>query len=202
MPARPGSMLFSDQDRAEISKLRKANAELEIIVKEQATKIDRLREEIEAELRSKYGTPFDQTVEYSEMKEEVNELREAITEKDDELHNARSLISELRASVRKTELAQFEEAESHIQERTRPQTPLVHKNGSTPSLMTAASTGTSSKSVLDMSSKIRQLEMMLQNERKVRLDEQERYSDKITKMEAELTIAKAELSVSKLSITK
>src|SRR4051812_40434933 len=73
----PGSYPISDQDRAKISKLRQVNAELEIILKEQATKIDRLREEIETELCPKYGTPFDQTMEYSEKKKEDNNVSDS-----------------------------------------------------------------------------------------------------------------------------
>lgn len=161
-------------------------------VDEQATKLGRLREEIEAEFSVRYR-PFDQTPEYIDLHKGIEEQRDIIADLEEQVKTYRLTIAELRNTIRKTELAQYEKAER-----------MVGSMSSTTGAEGARKNSTVTETMAGgVFAHVKELEMTLEKERKQRREEQNRNAERIAELEAELTITKGEqfkLSHSKSSI--
>ncbi|RUP49421.1 P-loop containing nucleoside triphosphate hydrolase protein [Jimgerdemannia flammicorona] len=170
------SVIFTDQDRQELNRLRQTNFELQMTVEEQAAKLVKLREEVEAEFRLQYR-PFDQTPEYMDTRHVIEEQRDLIADMEEQAKNYKSTITELRNVIRKNELAQFEKAEKNAMGSG------IGVDGRKNGIIDLATGG--------LVAHVKELEALLEKERRQRQEEQNRNTERIASLEAELTITKA-----------
>lgn len=155
-------------NREELHSLRQAKRELEIVVMDQERKLEDM-------------VAFEDSDEFRELIIEMEEQREKIVSMEEEREGFRIMITELRNTIRKMEIAGPPSSTSSN----------ASANGSTSS---AASTMAAAAAA-----RIREVEHVAQKERRLRMDEQTRNMGRIASLEAELTMLKAELSVRNLA---
>ncbi|KAF9114140.1 hypothetical protein BGX27_011568 [Mortierella sp. AM989] len=166
-------------NRSELVSLRQAKRELEIVVIEQEKKIEEM-------------VSFEDSDEFRSLIIEMEEQRERILVLEEEREGFKATITELRNAARRAELERQESAGvgnnrgiATIATSTPPtSSPSSPSLSSTPTTIAAAA-----------ASKIYELEQMLQRERKLRMEEQTRNMGRVTSLEAEVTILRAEQSV-------
>lgn len=163
-------------NREELHSLRQAKRELEIVVMDQERKLEDM-------------VAFEDSDEFRELIIEMEEQREKIIAMEEEREGFRIMITELRNTIRKMEIAG---------------TPS--SNGSSNGSNTAAGAGASASASSAASTmaaaaaaRIREVEQVAQKERRLRMEEQTRNMGRIASLEAELTMLKAELSVRNLA---
>ncbi|KAG0286522.1 hypothetical protein BGZ96_009384 [Linnemannia gamsii] len=155
-------------NREELHSLRQAKRELEIVVMDQERKLEDM-------------VAFEDSDEFRELIIEMEEQREKIVSMEEEREGFRIMITELRNTIRKMEIAGPPSSSSSN----------AGANGSTSS---AASTMAAAAAA-----RIREVEHVAQKERRLRMEEQTRNMGRIASLEAELTMLKAELSVRNLA---
>ncbi|KAG0373627.1 hypothetical protein BGX24_011452 [Mortierella sp. AD032] len=165
-------------NRAELQQLRQAKRELEIVVMDQERKLEDM-------------VAFEDSEEFGELLLEMEEQREKIIVMEEEREGFRIMITELRNTIRKMEIA-------------GPPSSLSNGSGhGSSAAATAAANASASSAASTMAaaaaSRIREVEMVAQKERRLRMDEQTRNMGRIASLEAELTMLKAELSVRNLA---
>ncbi|GJJ72579.1 centromeric protein E [Entomortierella parvispora] len=156
--------------RSELQSLRQAKRELEIVVVDQEKKLEDM-------------VAFEDSDEFRNLVLELEEQRERIVVLEEEKEMAFNTITELRNQVRKLEYARSS--------GTPPPS-----SGGMAGVPTMPSTPNSSAAE---GSRIRELELMAQKEKRLRMSEQSRNMGRIASLEAELTMVKAELSVRNLA---
>ncbi|KAF9285957.1 hypothetical protein BGZ68_003347 [Mortierella alpina] len=175
-------------NRAELSELRQAKRELEIVVIDQEKKLEDM-------------VAFEDSEEFRNLVIELEEQREKILTMEEEREAMRATITDFKNTIRKLEWGLTENGSQN-------------KGGSAFGGMAVASpTQTLSASSVNGSSsssshaavpaalppvavsRIQELEAMLQREKKLRMEEQARSMSRIASLEAEVTILKAEQSV-------
>lgn len=125
----------------------------------------------------------------TEMNQAIEEQKEMIIELEDERRASRSLVADLKNKIRKLEMAQFELAEADS---------LGPGSQRAQALKSPPGSRSRSRDVAQSERKVREVEGLLEKERKARAEEQHQSTERIASLEAELTITKAELSVAKL----
>ncbi|KAF9120162.1 hypothetical protein BGX30_003334 [Mortierella sp. GBA39] len=154
-------------DRAELQSLRQAKRELEIVVMDQERKLEDM-------------VAFEDSDEFRELIIEMEEQREKIVAMEEEKEGFRIMITELRNTIRKMEIAG----------------PPSSHGSSTES---SAASSAASTMAAAAAARIREVEHVAQKERRLRMEEQTRNMGRIASLEAELTMLKAELSVRNLA---
>ncbi|KAF9571964.1 hypothetical protein EC968_010501 [Mortierella alpina] len=182
-------------NRAELSELRQAKRELEIVVIEQEKKLEDM-------------VAFEDSEEFRNLVIELEEQREKILTMEEEREAMRATITDFKNTIRKLEWGLTENGNSSKRGATLggmataslTQTPSASSvdGSSSPSLHAAASAALPPAAV----SRIQELESMLQREKKLRMEEQARSMSRIASLEAEVTILKAEQSVRALEETE
>ncbi|KAG0047913.1 hypothetical protein BGZ83_007109 [Gryganskiella cystojenkinii] len=176
-PSRDAAALDSEmlEMRSELQSLRQAKRELEIVVMDQEKKLEDL-------------VAFEDSDDFRNLVLELEEQREKIVTLEEEKELAFNAITELRNQVRKLEYS-----------RSSTPPPLSGGGGMVGGIPSAPPTPTASLSDGSSASKIRELELIAQKEKRLRMTEQSRSMGRIASLEAELTMLKAELSVRNLA---
>ncbi|KAI9230034.1 MAG: hypothetical protein DHS80DRAFT_29269, partial [Piptocephalis tieghemiana] len=145
---------------------------------------------VERDLSSRYPMAhFQGSQQQTEMNQAIEEQKEMIIELEDERRASRSLVADLKNKIRKLEMAQFELAEADS---------LGPGSQRAQALKSPPGSRSRSRDVAQSERKVREVEGLLEKERKARAEEQHQSTERIASLEAELTITKAELSVAKL----
>ncbi|KAG0217484.1 hypothetical protein BGX33_010375 [Mortierella sp. NVP41] len=159
-------------NREELLSLRQAKRELEIVVMDQERKLEDM-------------VAFEDSDEFRNLIIEMEEQREKIVQMEEEREGFRIMITELRNTIRKMEIAGVGMGPSPM---SSPSSGPVSTTSSAASTMAAAA-----------AARIREVEMVAQKERRLRMEEQTRNMGRVASLEAELTMLKAELSVRNLA---
>ncbi|KAL7748632.1 Kinesin-like protein kip2 [Sorochytrium milnesiophthora] len=157
----------------ELVKLKQSNRELEIVVVEQEEKIQQLEDQLNQmalEHEQTSNIPTDAAERIDDLDRELAAHRDMLEELTHENHSLKHTIAELKDQLRQRDMQSFEKLEA--------QTAAV------PSAHDAERT--------------QELEFMYENERRLRVEEQQRNRDRIGALESELAVIKAELSVAQL----
>ncbi|KAG0371205.1 hypothetical protein BGZ54_008945 [Gamsiella multidivaricata] len=133
---------------------------------------------IEQEKKLEDMVAFEDSDDFRNLVLELEEQREKILAMEEERESQRVTVAELRNTIRKMELRQ-----------SGPGTASAGFPG----------TGAAAVSLAAAGARIKDLEMVAQKERRLRMEEQSRNMGRITSLEAELTMMKAELSVRNLA---
>lgn len=162
-------------NREELQSLRQAKRELEIVVMDQERKLEDM-------------VAFEDSDEFRELIIEMEEQREKIVAMEEEREGFRIMITELRNTIRKMEIA-------------GPPSSNGSGNGSSAAGAGASASASSAASTMAAAAaaRIREVEQVAQKERRLRMEEQTRNMGRIASLEAELTMLKAELSVRNLA---
>lgn len=178
LPAVKSAVLEAEllEMRSDLQSLRQAKRELEIVVVDQEKKIEDM-------------VAFEDSDEFRNLVLELEEQRERIVALEEEKVMAFNTITELRNQVRKLEF-------SRLNGTPPSSSSLINSAGGMASVPTMPSAPSSTAAD---SSRIRELEMMAQKEKRLRMTEQSRNMGRIASLEAELTMVKAELSVRNLA---
>ncbi|KAK5815429.1 P-loop containing nucleoside triphosphate hydrolase protein [Linnemannia elongata] len=161
-------------NRAELQSLRQAKRELEIVVMDQERKLEDM-------------VAFEDSDEFRELIIEMEEQREKIVAMEEEREGFRIMITELRNTIRKMEIAGSSSTNGSS-------AAAGAGSGASASASSAASTMAAAAAA-----RIREVEQVAQKERRLRMEEQTRNMGRIASLEAELTMLKAELSVRNLA---
>lgn len=161
-------------NRAELQSLRQAKRELEIVVMDQERKLEDM-------------VAFEDSDEFRELIIEMEEQREKIVAMEEEREGFRIMITELRNTIRKMEIAGSSSTNGSS-------AAAGAGSGASASASSAASTMAAAAAA-----RIREVEQVAQKERRLRMEEQTRNMGRIASLEAELTMLKAELSVRNLT---
>ncbi|KAG0035393.1 hypothetical protein BGZ81_008993 [Podila clonocystis] len=169
-------------NRAELASLRQAKRELEIVVIDQEKKLE--------EMSVVAFSALEDSEEFKTLVLELEEHKERILGMEEEREALKATLTELRNAIRKLELDQAQKEESRQQQQAMLSLASVGaKKGSSSS---PSSPGRSSS---PSPSRIQELEQLLNKERRLRMEEQNRSMARIASLEADLTIMKAEISV-------
>ncbi|GJJ76393.1 centromeric protein E [Entomortierella parvispora] len=172
-------------NRAELISLRQAKRELEIVVIEQEKKLEDM-------------VAFEDSDEFRNLVLELEDQRERILVMEEERETLKATIADQRNTIRRLEL-------DHLESGRTDSTALggMAAASTSPSVGTLATSPSSSSFTAAMAaaaaSKIRELEAMLQRERRFRMEEQTQSMTRIASLEADLTILQAERSVRECS---
>ncbi|KAF8946849.1 hypothetical protein BGZ47_011167 [Haplosporangium gracile] len=166
-------------NRTELQSLRQAKRELEIVVMDQERKLEDM-------------VAFEDSDEFRELIIEMEEQREKIVAMEEEREGFRIMITELRNTIRKMEVAGPPSSSSG---------PGAGTNGTAGAGASASASASSAASTMAAAAaaRIREVEQVAQKERRLRMEEQTRNMGRIASLEAELTMLKAELSVRNLA---
>ncbi|KAG0258401.1 hypothetical protein BG011_003331 [Mortierella polycephala] len=166
-------------NRSELLSLRQAKRELEIVVIEQEKKLEDM-------------VAFEDSEEFQNLVIEMEEQREKILVMEEEREGFKATITDLKNMIRKLEL-------SRVDGGGVGGIPLL-SSYETISVLPSSSSTTSLSSTAAGPNRTQELEMMLQRERKLRMEEQTRNMSRVASLEAEVTILKAEQSVRDLHV--
>ncbi|KAG0258575.1 hypothetical protein BG011_003204 [Mortierella polycephala] len=166
-------------NRDELQSLRQAKRELEIIVIEQEKKLEDM-------------VAFEDSDEFQDLILDFEEQRERFVVMEEERDGLRSMVAELQNKIRRLELRL-----SSIQMDSGVSAGSGMAGSPSPSLTPTATSATMSGGAA--AARIKELEMIAQKERRLRMEEQSRNMGRIASLEAELTMMKAELSVRNLA---
>lgn len=185
-------------NREELVSLRQAKRELEIVVIEQEKKLEEM-------------VSFEDSEDFRNLVLEMEEQREKIVNMEEEREGLKATISDLKNTIRKLELGRSElgaggggggaAAPSGIPVLMATSPPRS-SSSSIASSTSAASTSTStlaSSGAAGLASRVQELELMLQRERKFRAEEQAKSMGRVASLEAEVSILRAEQSVRELA---
>ncbi|KAF9899640.1 hypothetical protein BX616_002911 [Lobosporangium transversale] len=189
-------------NRAELISLRQAKRELEIVVIEQEKKLE------EQEKKLEEMVAFEDSEDFKMLVIELEEQREKILAMEEEREGFRATIAELKNRIRKLDLDRAEYGGGAAVESMATTFPATTVNissppsssPSSPALRAAATITNNSLTAAASASKIQQLEMMLQQERRLRTEERAKSMSRIVSLETEVTILKAEQSVRELDL--
>ncbi|KAF8939321.1 hypothetical protein BGZ58_010032 [Dissophora ornata] len=176
-------LLDSPWNRAELISLRQAKRELEIVVIEQEKKLEEM-------------VSFEDSDDFRNLVLEMEEQREKILTMEEEREGFKATVTELRNSVRRLELGRAEAAAGSAAYGGMAMSSSSSPPTSSPSSPSMTATATTMAAAA--ASKIQELEMLLQKERKLRMEEQTRNMGRVASLEAEVTILRAEQSVREL----
>jgi septal ring factor EnvC (AmiA/AmiB activator) len=115
----------------------------------------------------------------------VDEQNELIAELEEECRNQKGTIAELRNTIRKLELAQFEQTEASAQ----------FNNAASDNMAATNELAVDEVQLRKLTLRIKELETSLQRERTERAQEQQTNSERIASLEADLTITKGESTI-------
>ncbi|KAF9918731.1 hypothetical protein BX616_006261 [Lobosporangium transversale] len=166
-------LLDTPWNREELRNLRQVKRELEVVVVAQTKKLEDVLNSV----------PFEDSDEFRDMVIEMEEQREEIVTLKEERERLRMKVTELKNTIRRME--QGGSSSTSL--------------SSDAADMTSGSLGRSTDPGTPVNAKIKELEMIAQKERRLRMDEQARSMGRIDSLEAKLTMLKAELSVYKLA---
>ncbi|KAG0044527.1 hypothetical protein BGZ83_010252 [Gryganskiella cystojenkinii] len=186
-------------NRSELISLRQAKRELEIVVIEQEKKLEDM-------------IAFEDSEEFRNLVLELEEQRERILSMEEERETLKSTIADQRNTIRRLELDQAEGKSSlgdhpihvnaaalggmagakAIQGTSVPTSPSITALSTSPSTASSSTFGTVMAAA---AGKIQELEVLLQRERRLRMEEQTQSMTRIASLEADLTILRAERSV-------
>ncbi|KAF9126503.1 hypothetical protein BGW39_006572 [Mortierella sp. 14UC] len=164
-------------NREELQQLRQAKRELEIVVMDQERKLEDM-------------VAFEDSAEFGNLVLEMEEQREKIVMMEEEREGFRIMITELRNTIRKMEIAG---AASSLSNGSASVTGPASASAS------ASASSAASTMAAAAAARIREVEHVAQKERRLRMEEQTRNMGRIASLEAELTMLKAELSVRNLA---
>ncbi|CAO3570000.1 unnamed protein product [Mortierella alpina] len=191
------SLLTIDQDdededlmdtpwnREELQSLRQAKRELEIIVIDQEKKLEDM-------------VAFEDSDEFRMLVLELEEQRERLVAMEEEREGFKATIAELQETVQRTS-----SSSSSFGLRRSSSSQLLlpdmhgYSSGSAPGSPSLSATSTNTTSL--PAARMKELEMIAQKERRLRMEEQGRSMGRIASLEAQLTMLKAELSVRNLA---
>ncbi|KAJ3196164.1 hypothetical protein HK101_009904 [Irineochytrium annulatum] len=161
----------------EVQRLRRERQEMEIVINEQNEKLELLEQRGGG---STTGTnpAFEQSTKYKEMALIISQQRQTVEDRDTTIKLLKTQIAELRTSVRNLELSEFE----NLEKLAAAGDPQLQKS--------------SNRASINISTRLREAEQLLETERKLRSDESTQATELIAALESELAIAKAELSIS------
>ncbi|KAG9323329.1 hypothetical protein KVV02_004537 [Mortierella alpina] len=169
-------------NREELQSLRQAKRELEIIVIDQEKKLEDM-------------VAFEDSDEFRMLVLELEEQRERLVAMEEEREGFKATIAELQETVRRTSSSPFGLRRSSSSQLLLQQDMHGgHSSGSAPGSPSLSATSTSLPAA-----RVKELEMIAQKERRLRMEEQGRSMGRIASLEAELTMLKAELSVRNLA---
>ncbi|KAI9596178.1 P-loop containing nucleoside triphosphate hydrolase protein [Syncephalis fuscata] len=176
----------------ELDRLKERNNTLELSLKEMENNMANIRTQVEKDVSGGIHWPILQELrqKYLELMFNVDEQNELIAELEEECRGQKGTIAELRNTIRKLELAQFEQMEATAQ--TAPP-------GSSGSNGSHKEVTVDEGQLRRLAQRIKELEASLQRERTERAYEQQANSERVASLEADLTITKAELTVAKLT---
>ncbi|KAF9195125.1 hypothetical protein BGZ51_004552 [Haplosporangium sp. Z 767] len=169
-------------NREELQSLRQAKRELEIIVIEQEKKLEDM-------------VAFEDSDEFQNLILEFEEQRERFVVMEEERDGLRSMVAELQNKIRRLELRSSSSPSLQMDSGVSAGSGMA--GSSSPSLTPTATSATMSGGAA--AARIKELEMIAQKERRLRMEEQGRNMGRIASLEAELTMMKAELSVRNLA---
>ncbi|KAF9968438.1 hypothetical protein BGZ70_003834 [Mortierella alpina] len=175
-------------NRAELSELRQAKRELEIVVIDQEKKLEDM-------------VAFEDSEEFRNLVIELEEQREKILTMEEERESMRAIITDFKNTIRKLEWGMTENGNQSKGGATLGGMAMASPNQtlSAPSIdgPSSSSPHSSASGALPPAavSRIQELEAILQREKKLRMEEQARSMSRIASLEAEVTILKAEQSV-------
>ncbi|KAF9367457.1 hypothetical protein CPC16_006468, partial [Podila verticillata] len=177
-------------NRAELQSLRQAKRELEIVVIDQEKKLE------EMSVVASFSA-LEDSEEFKSLVLELEEHKERILGMEEERESLKAAVTELRNAVRRLELDQAQKEETRQQQQAMMSLASVGGMKTSPKLASPKSRSSSSPSSTSSlsSARIQELEQMLNKERKLRMDEQNRSMARIASLEADLTIMKVENSV-------
>ncbi|KAF9029188.1 hypothetical protein BGZ52_000047 [Haplosporangium bisporale] len=177
-------------NRAELQSLRQAKRELEIVVIDQEKKLE------EMSVVASFSA-LEDSEEFKSLVLELEEHKERIQGMEEERESLKAAVTELRNAVRRLELDQAQKEETRQQQQAMMSLASVGGMKTSPKLASPKSRSSSSPSSTSSlsSARIQELEQMLNKERKLRMDEQNRSMARIASLEADLTIMKVENSV-------
>ncbi|KAG9325109.1 hypothetical protein KVV02_006771 [Mortierella alpina] len=176
-------------NRAELSELRQAKRELEIVVIDQEKKLEDM-------------VAFEDSEEFRNLVIELEEQREKILTMEEEREAMRAMITDFKNTIRKLEWGLTENGNQSKggaaslggMAMASPTQTLSASSIDGPS--SSSSHAAASAALLPAAaSRIQELEAMLQREKKLRMEEQARSMSRVASLEAEVTILKAEQSV-------
>ncbi|KAI8847410.1 kinesin motor domain-containing protein [Chytridium lagenaria] len=170
-----GVIASLDELREEVARLRQAKREMEIVISEQNEKLEEY--ERHPPTATSMGNFEDHPI-YAEMSLTISTLRQTLEDRDATLKLLKGQVVDLRTKVRGLEVNEFS-----MMER-----------------LAAAGVGTEEDGERKpwterMAGRLRMAEAEVERERKWRAEEGKRYLERIAGLEAELTITKAQLSV-------
>ncbi|KFH73551.1 hypothetical protein MVEG_00767 [Podila verticillata NRRL 6337] len=177
-------------NRAELQSLRQAKRELEIVVIDQEKKLE------EMSVVASFSA-LEDSEEFKSLVLELEEHKERILGMEEERESLKAAVTELRNAVRRLELDQAQKEETRQQQQAMMSLASVGGMKTSSKLASPKSRSSSSPSSTSSlsSARIQELEQMLNKERKLRMDEQNRSMARIASLEADLTIMKVENSV-------
>ncbi|KAF9918783.1 hypothetical protein FBU30_011274 [Linnemannia zychae] len=174
-------------NREELQQLRQAKRELEIIVMDQERKLEDM-------------VAFEDSDEFRELILEMEEQREKIVAMEEEREGFRILITDLRNTIRKLEIAGTTPSLNHGSGASSGGSTTMPLSTSTSTVATGTSASSAASTMAAAAAaRIKELEQVAQKERRLRMEEQTRNMGRIASLEAELTMLKAELSVRHLA---
>ncbi|KAF9961059.1 hypothetical protein BGZ72_005017 [Mortierella alpina] len=172
-------------NREELQSLRQAKRELEIIVIDQEKKLEDM-------------VAFEDSDEFRMLVLELEEQRERLVSMEEEREGFKQTIADLQETVRKISSSPFGLRRSSSSQLLL-QDMHGHNAGSAPGSPSLGATSTSANTASVPAARMKELEMIAQKERRLRVEEQGRSMGRIASLEAELTMLKAELSVRNLA---
>lgn len=179
-------------NRAELQSLRQAKRELEIVVIDQEKKLE------EMSVVASFSA-LEDSEEFKSLVLELEEYKERILGMEEERESLKAAVTELRNTVRRLELDQAQKEESRQQQQAMLSLASVGGVKTSPKSASPKPRSSSSPSSSSSSSaRTQELEQMLNKERKLRMEEQNRSMARIASLEADLTIMKFEISVREL----
>ncbi|KAF9287671.1 hypothetical protein BGZ68_001469 [Mortierella alpina] len=173
-------------NREELQSLRQAKRELEIIVIDQEKKLEDM-------------VAFEDSDEFRMLVLELEEQRERLVAMEEEREGFKATIAELQEAVRKSSSSPFKLRRSSSSQLLQQQQQDTHSytTGSAPGSPSLGATSLGATSL--QAARVKDLEMIAQKERRLRVEEQGRSMGRIASLEAELTMLRAELSVRNLA---
>ena len=173
-------------NRAALISLRQAKRELEIVVIEQEKKLEDM-------------VAFEDSDEFRNLVLELEDQRERILAMEEERETLKAAVADQRNTIRRLELDHLESG--HTNSTTFGGMAAASTSPSVGALSTSPSPSSHSTAMAAAAaaSKIRELEALLQRERRFRMEEQTQSMTRIASLEADLTILEAERSVRECS---
>lgn len=177
-------------NRAELQSLRQAKRELEIVVIDQEKKLE------EMSVVASFSA-LEDSEEFRSLVLELEEHKERILGMEEERESLKAAVTEMRNTIRRLELDQAQKEETQQQQQAMLSLASVGGKKASPKSASPkpGSHSSLSSSSSSSSARIHELEQILNKERKLRMEEQNRSMARIASLEADLTIMKAEISV-------